>query len=403
MYRHRFITRLGQITHVSKAEAKDIGSFLYHASGLLLNRVILKAAFGFINVFTPIILFQKFGLAMVGVYLLMHAIVIVTTPLSAMLMARVGVRPLIGISVPFAAASIAVLGLDIEQGMQGVLFAITLGLATSLYWVPYHVDLAEELRKRHRGAVVGWYENILEFAAILTPFIGGLMIALTGIQNTALAVATLCLLAIIPVFYIEEVYERFSWGYFETFQKAFSYKHRKILLSYGADGAQMAVATIFWPIFIFFLFDERYAAVGFITSLSMVFILALNAWLGHMVDSWGHAKVLKVGTFLEVTGWFMKAFVVTPFHVFVTDTYHKFGDSVVRLSKDFASYRTMADNGHYIDEYTTLAEISFRLGKMAMLVVSAIIITWLDIRHVFIFTAVISVLFLLFKDKLIIR
>jgi Major Facilitator Superfamily len=403
MYRHRFITRLGKITHVSKSEAKDIGSFLYHASGLLVNRFILKAAFGFVNVFTPIILFQKFGLAMVGVYLLTHIIVILTTPLSAMLMSHIGVRPLIAASVPFAALSIALLGVDMEQGLQGLLFAISLGLATSLYWVPYHVDLAEELRRRHRGAIVGWYENILEFAAILTPFIGGIMIVLTGIQNTAFAIALLCLTAIIPVYFIEEVYERFSWGYIETFKKVFSYKHRKILLSYGADGAQMAVATIFWPIFIFFLFNEKYAAVGFVTSLSMVFILALNAWLGHMVDTWGHAKVLKVGTFLEVTGWFMKAFVVTPFHVFVTDTYHKFGDSVVRFSKDFSSYRTMADNGHYIDEYTTLAEISFRLGKIIMLIISAVIITWLDIRHVFIFTAVVSVLFLLFKDKLIIR
>jgi hypothetical protein len=209
------------------------------------------------------------------------------------------------------------------------------------------------------------------------------------------------MLAIIPVFFIEEVYERFSWGYFETFKKLFSYKHRKLLLSYGADGAQMAVATVFWPIFIFTLFDEKYAAVGFITSLSMVFILMLNAWLGHMVEHWGHEKVLKVGTTLEVTGWFMKAFVVTPFHVFVTDTYHKLGDSVIRFSKDFASYRHMADNGHYIDEYTTLAEMSFRLGKIVMLVISAAIIGLFDIRFVFIFTAIVSVLFLLFKDKLI--
>jgi MFS family permease len=403
MYRHRFITRLGEVTHVSKGEARDIGSFLYHASGLLLNRFILKAAFGFINIFTPIILYQKFGMAMIGVYVLTHIIVIVTTPLSAMLLAHMGVRPLIAMSVPFAALAIALIGMDIEHSVLGFLFAISMGLATSLYWVPYHVDLSEQLRRRHRGAVIGWYENILEFATILTPFIGGVMIVLTGIADTTLAIALLCLTAIIPVFFIEEVYERFSWGYLETFQKVFSYKHRKILLSYGADGAQMAVATIFWPIFIFFLFDEKYAAVGFITSLSMVFILVLNAWLGHMVEQWGHARVLKVGTFLEVSGWLMKAFVVTPFHVFVTDTYHKLGDSVIRFSKDFASYRHMADNGHYIDEYTTLAEISFRLGKICMLVISAALIAVFDIRVVFICTAAISVLFLLFKDRLIIQ
>lgn len=403
MYRHRFITRLGKVTHVSREEAKDIGSFLYHASGLLVNRFILKAAFGFVNVFTPIILYQKFGMAMVGVYIISHAIVILTTPLSAMLLNHTGVRPLIAASVPFAAASIAILGFDMEPGLQGMLFAVTLALTTSLYWVPYHVDLAEELRRRHRGAIIGWYENILEFAAILTPFIGGIMIVLTGVQDTVIVAAVFCLLAIIPVFFIEEVYERFSWGYFETFNKLFDYRNRKMLLSYGADGAQTAVATTFWPVFIFYVFQEKYAAVGFVTSLTMVFILMLNAWLGHMVDKWGHEKVLKIGTYLEISGWFMKAFVATPFHVFVTDTYHKFGDSVIRLSKDFASYRHMAENGHYIDEYTTLAEISFRLGKIVMLIISAAVITAFDIRHVFLFTACVSVLFLLFKDKLIVR
>lgn len=403
MYRHRFITRIGQVTHISRSEAKDIGSFLYHASGLLLNRFILKAAFGFINTFTPIILYHMYGMAMIGVYILSHFIVILTTPLSAMLLNTFGVRPLIAMSVPFAACSIAILGVDMEPGLQGFMFALSLALATSLYWVPYHVDLAEELRRKHRGAILGWYENILEFAAILTPFLGGVMIVLTGVSNTAFAVAVLCLTAIVPVFFIEEVYERFSWGYIETFRKVFDRRYRKILLSYGADGAQMAVATIFWPIFIFNIFDEKYAAVGFVTSLSMVAILILNAWLGHMVDRWGHTRVLKIGTFLEISSWFMKAFVVTPFHVFITDTYHKFGDSIIRLSKDFASYRTMADNGHYIDEYTTLAEISFRIGKIVMLFIAGGIISFFDIRGVFIFTAVISVLFLLFKGRLVIR
>jgi hypothetical protein len=122
MYRTRFVSRLKNITAVSNEEAADIGSFLYHASGLLLNRFILKAAFGFVNVFTPIILYQKFGLSMIGVYILLHLVVILATPVSARLLATVGVRPLIAASVPFSALSIAILGLNgVPDAVQGLL------------------------------------------------------------------------------------------------------------------------------------------------------------------------------------------------------------------------------------------------------------------------------------------
>jgi hypothetical protein len=307
------------------------------------------------------------------------------------------------LSVPFAVAAVLVLSAHISKGLMGALFAVLMGLHTAFYWVPYHVDLALQLRIPHRGVVMGWYENILEIVGILTPFVGGILIVLTGFQDSLAFVAVICALSIIPLYFVHEVYERFEWGYFETFRRLFSVKNRSMVLGYAADGAQTAVATILWPVFIFAVFDDHYAAVGLVTSLSMIAILALNALLGHAADSVGNNRLIKWGVVLSSTGWFFKAFAVTPFHVFITDTYHKFGDSIVKLSRDITGYSSAAEAGHYIDEYTTIAEMAFRTGKVLILILAGIIIPFFGVQAIFIVTGILTTALVVFKGHLSVK
>jgi MFS family permease len=388
---------------VSQVEVQAVASFIYHAGALLLNRSLLKTAFGFINVFIPIFLYQIFGIQFLGIYILMGLVVVFATPISALMLSRFGVRFLMLLSVPLAVAAVLVLSSDMPKGMMGALFAILLGLHTALYWVPYHVDLALQLRVPHRGVITGWYENILEIVGILTPFVGGILIVLTGFQDSLTFVAIVCALSIFPLYFVHEVYERYEWGYFETFRRLFSKKNRSMVLGYAADGAQTAVATILWPVFIFAVFDDHYAAVGLVTSLSMVAILTLNALMGHVADSVGNQRLIKWGVVLSSTGWFFKAFAVTPFHVFVTDTYHKFGDSIVKLSRDITGYSSAADAGHYIDEYTTIAEMAFRVGKVIILIAAGAIIPFFGIQAVFILTGILTTALVVFKGHLSVK
>lgn len=399
MYRSRGIIR----QPVSRVEVKAVASFMYHAGALLLNRSLLKTAFGFINVFVPIFLYQKFGIQFLGIYILLCLVVVFVTPISALLLSRLGVRVLMFMSVPFAVASMLVLSLDIDKGLMGLLFAVCMGIHTALYWVPYHVDLALQLKVSHRGVIMGWYENILEIVSILTPFIGGVLIVLTGFSDSLAFVAIICSLSVVPLYFVHEVYERFEWTYIETFRKLFSKKNRSLFLGYAADGAQTAVATILWPVFIFNVFNSEYAAVGLVTSLSMVAILMLNALMGHIADIVGSQRLIKWGVVLSSTGWIFKAFVASPFHVFVTDTYHKFGDSIVKLSRDISGYSSAAECGHYIDEYTTIAEMSFRLGKVSILILAGIVIPFFGIQAIFIVTGIITTALVVFKGHLSVK
>lgn len=393
-------------THHSDATAlKAIQSFSLHAGGLLVNRLILKMAFGFVNVFVPILLYQLFGTTILGIYILMSVLIFFMTPVSAMLLARFGVRALIAISIPFAAMSVWALSLhDVAPGFSpatsAALFAVFFAIHHSLYWVPYHVDFVQALSKHHRGAVLGWYEDLLELVSVATPLIGAILIVITGFSDTLLFVALLCLMSLFPVYYVHDIYERFSWTYFETFKRLFHRKHRGILVGYGADGAQLAVATILWPIFLFELLSERFIAVGIVTTLTLLAILVLNMSLGYLIDKFGPDRLVRWGVVLSMSGWLLKSFVGNPFQVFMVDTYHKFGDAVMRLSRNVSGYSSAVDSGHYVDEYTAIAEMSYHLGKVLMLVLAGVLITYFGIRAVFFVTGFATLFLIVFRHHL---
>ncbi|MFM2414517.1 MAG: hypothetical protein RI911_210 [Candidatus Parcubacteria bacterium] len=393
-------------THHQDATAlKAIQSFSLHAGGLLVNRLVLKMAFGFINVFVPILLYQNFGVRILGIYILMSLIILFLTPISAMLLSRYGVRRLIAVSIPFAAMSVWALSLhNVAPGYSpfwaALLFTVFFAIHHSLYWVPYHVDFVHSLTKQHRGAVLGWYEDLLELVSVATPLIGAVLIVLTGFSDTLLFVSLLCLMSLFPVYYVHEIYERFSWTYFETFQRMFNRKHRHILVGYGADGAQLAVATILWPIFLFELMSEKYIAVGIITTLTLLAILVLNMSLGYLIDKFGPERLVRWGVVLSMTGWLLKSFVGSPFQVFMVDTYHKFGDAVMRLSRNVTGYASAVDSGHYVDEYTTIAEMSYQLGKIVMLIIAGVLITYFGFRAVFFVTGFATLFLIVFRHHL---
>jgi MFS family permease len=376
---------------------KAIESFSLHAGGLLINRLILKMAFGFIDVFVPILLYQLFGVSVLGVYILVALVVILLTPISAALLSKFGIRSLIAVSIPFASVAVWALSLnDISPSTAGFLFAILFGTHHALYWVPYHVDFVRSLSRGHQGAVLGWYEDLLELVTIATPVIGGVLIVLTGFSDTLLFISLLCLMSLFPIYYVKDMYETFEWGYLETFARLFSHKNRHILVGYAADGAQVAAATVLWPIFLFELLGGRYVVVGIVTTFALLGMLVLNLTIGYLIDKFGPDRLVRWGIVLSLTGWVLKAFVGNPFEVFMVDTYHKFGDAVMRLSRNVTGYNSAAESGHYIDEYTTLSEIAYQMGKVVMLVLAGALLVYVGIRGVFVVTGLISIFLIVF-------
>jgi YQGE family putative transporter len=377
---------------------------------LLLNRALFRTGFSFVEIFIPIFFYEKlFGKSLfllLAIYVLLYGVKLIFTPLGAKLLKPLGIRKSMMIATPFAVIAMAALHYADQYVFLPILiYIVSIVVYKVLYWVPYHTRLAQLFGSQNNiGTRIAWYKNALLIIGALTPFLGGAYIAEFGFTYMFPIVAVVITLAIIPLFFMTDKHEVYSWGYFETYRHLFTYKNRSLFYAYAADGAQNVLSVVIWPIFIFELLDGDYLSIGFITMLITIAVMVLNVLVGKFINHVGDEKALTYSSLFAATGWIAKVFVDSAAQVFFVDTYHRLGKAANRTSFDVAGYEHAADSGHYIDEFTVLKELSLSLGKILMLVITGLTVYYFNsIRIAFVLAALATVLMVALNKQLSVR
>jgi len=375
-------------------DLKEYYSNLHLSRNILFlysSRILIQVGIGLLSVFTALYFYEKFNESFTAVmllFILIYASFVILTPISAMLIKHVGIKAMLIVAVifhPFAYISLLYWDTNPDLALYGFLIAVILYRA--IYWAPYHINFAKFTDKKHRGKQMSFLLNFSEIFLTIMPMIAGIIIASYGF-NVLFVVATVFLfLGLFPLLYIDKTCEVYSFGYFETFKKLFVKENRSLTLAYFGDGIQTAVRIAIWPIFIYILLDGKYVAIGVITSFTIFLLIAFRFVLGNLEHKIDRKKLLRFGSFFSTTGWILKAFIDTGFEIFVVDSYHKVGRMVNRLTFDVTTYDQAADNGHYIDEYTVLKEISVSAGRTFMLILAIWLTIFFSISATFLFAA----------------
>lgn len=367
----------------------------------------MRISLGVLGVFLPIFFFREFGYDLqmvIAIYLSIFGLHLLFTPISAKLLSTIGTRRMIMLGVAFAVLSIVALYyFPHSPAYATVAYIMFVAIYRALYWVPYHVDFANSLDERMRGRQLAILRNIASGILIAVPMIGGFIIASAGFSAVFIFSIVVMLISMLPLWYMRHTYERYSWGYVDTFMHLFSRHNRPLLLAHGANGAQGVAITVFWPVYVFTLLDERFAVLGIIASLTVLVVMALRSFVGKLFDTWSHERMVVVGVIMATTGWVTKLFVQTPLQIFVADSYHNFGRTVNTLSFDAATYEQSADNGRYVDEYTALKEMAMGVGRIVMLLLIAVLIAAFDLRVAFVLAAIVALFMLVLNTKVKLR
>ena len=370
--------------------------FSFNILALYLNRILILLGIGIIGLFEVIFLFEKFNQSVSKVavaYIAVFGLTILLIPLSARLISTLGMKRMMMLAMPFLFTLVlSLLFWDHNPVLALISFVSSVALFKALYWVPYHVDFAKFTDKKTRGRQMSILLAVLQTIGIMVPLFGGFVIATYGFNSLFLISLGIIVFAIIPLFFLKEQYEKFSFGYFETFKRLFSKENRALLMGYTADGAQSTVSLTIWPIFIFILLKGEFLKVGIISSLTVFLIVIIRLLIGDLLDRWNKKRVLMISSILNTTGWIMKLFIETGFQVFLFDSYHRMGRAVNRISVDAVTYDQAVDNGHYVDEFTVLKEISVGLGRSLMLTLVAVTVLYFDLKVAFILAAFASLL-----------
>ena len=365
-------------------------------NSLYTAKTINFAASGLLGIFMPIFLYtlfdSNFQLVMMW-YLIGILLYMTVIAYGAQFLNRFGFRKALQVSAIFGALHYIVFYFMNKETMLYLIpiSIITLTFWRMTYWLPYHIKFVQFTQKKNRGRQLSLMLATASLLGVFAPIIAGAIITHLDFKVLFIIAIVLFLASGIPYLTIPRTHEKYSWSYIETWKQLFSKKNRTLVVPLISDGAENAVGIIIWPIFIFEILNGNYFEVGaistFIIGATTIMQLATGKYIDKKIKK---EYMLKLGSIMYSLGWIFKIFVATSFHIFAAGAYHSVMKVFTRTPFDTLVYEIAADQGHYIDEFTTLREMAIGIGRVVMLVVAIIVSLYASIAWTFALAAVAS-------------
>lgn len=366
-----------------------------HFSKGLINLNVAKLLYEFginlFGVFLPIFLYQQFqDINLVILYFGSSSLAyVLTMPFGAKIMGKIGIRNSMILAVLIR---IVYFGSYFFFTTNPVLFAIlaatSIVFIRNLFWIPFHTESAILSDKKTRGKQFSIIFGAASLLSIIAPIIAGFILENSVFAVVAVIALVFNLLTIWPLYKIPKSIEEFTWSFKETWQYFLHPFNRRMVTAYAADGMVGAIGSIFWPLFMFSILDEKYRAMGLLTGGIILAGMILRLFIGDLLDRWQKTKLVHIGVGLNATAWLLKTVIVSTFHVFLASTYHTLALIVLRTSLDTLVYEKAADRGHYVDEYTVIKDMSLHSGRVIGLILVGVLLIFLPIQASFVLAAI---------------
>lgn len=364
---------------------------------LYTGKTIVMISSGLLGLFLPIFLYNIFGQNLQHTalfYLAGHALYILALFFGVRFLNKFGFRRALRTSV-FLGALYYIICYFLDQTNANYLIPTLLLVLTSYrfcYWLPYHVDFAKFTDKKNRGRQISALMATRLTMGIFIPVVAGFVISKFGFDALFVTATILYLVSGVPYLTLPRTEEKFSWTYLQTLKNLFSKKYRAGVTAFVADGAETSAMLVIWPIFMFQLLEGDYLKVGAVSTLIIAITVVLQLTLGKKLDkSASKEKFLKFGSVFYSIGWLIKIFIETAFQIFIAGTFHNLVRIFTRTPFNALSYDMMADQGHYVDEFTVIREIAINTGRIIPYVFAVWLAAFLPIQYLFIVAAVASI------------
>lgn len=345
---------------------------------LFSGRMLQFLASGLVGLFLPIYIYTQAGnniILLIVWYLIGHLIYAVILPWGVQLLNKIGLRRSLRFSV--VADALVYITIFLMAKNFWLFFWISIFfvvIARLTFWLPYHVDFAKFTTKGDRGKEVSIIWATKAFLGILMPLLSGFLIGAFDYKIVFVLAILMYLTPSIPFMALPHTKERFVWTYWETIRHCWHPRCRNMFLANMANGAENAIALVIWPIFIWQLLEGNYVAVGAVSSLIVLVGVVLQLMMGRYTDMFNKRILLKWGSGFYAFGWLVKIFVLTGFQVFFAGAYHQLAQIFKDTPFDALNYEMLADQGHYVDEYTVVKEIAVQFGKSVILVFALLVV-----------------------------
>jgi len=164
----------------------------------------------------------------------------------------------------------------------------------------------------------------------------------------------------------------------------------KDFVAFVGAGGENLIYSIYWPLFIYFIFQSQ-LDLGIFASVVTLLAAAASLVLGKRTDHRHQSrKYQKIGISSFGLSWLGKSLWQHPLALSLFDIVHRlFNPFFVILIVTTALYHAQRDS---ISSYITFREVGYRLGYILAVVLTTVILIYLPFWTVFILAAGFSVL-----------
>lgn len=362
------------------------------------KRLIHGAATAILGIFVPIFLYETSGevFYIVGVYYALLSLFYTIFLVPGMYVTnRLGFSHTLVLGGIFSVILYSLMYFITEENIWyilGPLAVVIVGFRV-FHWVPFHVDFTLFTKDGERGRQVSLSFATIAFMGVIGPILAGFIIAHSGYDALFATAVVLLIISTISYAFVPETDTKFEWGVKETWQKLFSKDMRPVVIGEFANGAEVVVNTIVWPIFLYQVLNGDVFEIGAVSTIVVGSTIIIQLFLGNHLDkkSDSKQKTLKIGSSLYAIGWILKIFVLSAAHVFFVGLYHNIVKIFTKTPFSAILYDMSADQGKYVDEFTVLREMSSHLGKFSSLILISILSIYINLGWTFLIAAVASI------------
>jgi len=361
------------------------------------KRLLHGAATALVGIFVPIFIYETTGqqFYIVGLYYallsLLYAVLLVP---GMWITNRVGFSRTLVLGGACSVLLYAIMYFMDAANFWYLLAPLTVAIVAFriFHWVPFHVDFTLFTTNGERGRLVGLSMATIAFMGVVGPILAGFIIANANYSVLFAVAVALLIAATISYAFVPETLTHFDWTYKETLRRMWSPSMRGMVVGEYANGAEVIVSLIVWPIFLYEILDGDVFEIGAISTLIVAVTIIVQLALGKYLDQGKDKKekTLRVGSTLYAVGWILRIFVISTAQIFFVGLYHNIMRIFTKTPFSAILYDLSADQGKYVDEYTVVREMAGHLGRFSALVVISGLSLLVPLGWTFVIAAVAS-------------
>jgi MFS family permease len=337
------------------------------SSQFFVSVAIRYLALGMVAIFEPIYLYLYFGRSISHVLLFWAAfsgIFALTVVFGGKIMARIGLKKTMLLSNFFFFGYYICLFFIKDFFLLAPMAIILRAIGATLFWPAFHTDFIRFSKASRRAEHVGKMSAVCLTAGIVSPLIGGIILAGLGYAALFTVVLITLFASTFPLFLSKERHEVYTDSYKQAWKRIWKNKEESLALT--SLGIESGIDAFIWPIFIFIL-GISYKEMGGISTFALLISALFAFYMGKITAKKNRFKLLNIGSSLLAFSWAVKYFVMNTVSAFLAQNFYRVSKTTALIPFRTILYDKAASREEHADEFIVYREIIINISRFFFL------------------------------------